>query len=146
MFKITLSRSLPAALFTLSCSLASQAGPADMSFFVTSQGMGKGADLGAGDFDSDASFNSTFSDWYLGTDGATPPGKWDLMSVVLHELGHGRQRLVDRVHGLLLIICGVSRNEDAAGLNPAKAAAAHFRSGDPDQHSRPGVATQGSLE
>ncbi|WP_439859448.1 hypothetical protein [Pseudomonas sp. MBLB4136] len=46
MFKVSLSRSLPAALFTLSCSLASQAGPADMSFFVTSQGMGKGADLG----------------------------------------------------------------------------------------------------
>jgi hypothetical protein len=46
MFKTSLGRSLPAALLTLSCSLASQAGPADMTFFVTSQGMGKGADLG----------------------------------------------------------------------------------------------------
>jgi hypothetical protein len=46
MFKTSLSRSLPAALLTFSCSLASQAGPADMTFFVTSQGMGKGADLG----------------------------------------------------------------------------------------------------
>ena len=46
MFKMSLSRSLPAALLALSCSLASQAGPADMSFFVTSQGAGKGADFG----------------------------------------------------------------------------------------------------
>ncbi|WP_439886074.1 hypothetical protein ACSX1C_10420 [Pseudomonas sp. MBLB4123] len=46
MFKMSLSRSLPAALLALSCSLASQAGPADMSFFVTSQGTGKGADFG----------------------------------------------------------------------------------------------------
>ncbi len=48
-----------------------------------------GSDLGAGNFDIEASFNSTFGDWYLGTDGAPPAGKWDLMSVVLHELGHG---------------------------------------------------------
>jgi hypothetical protein len=42
-----------------------------------------------------ASFNSTESDWYYGTDGNVPgltsPGgpKVDLESVVLHELGHG---------------------------------------------------------
>jgi hypothetical protein len=49
----------------------------------------KGSDLAPGAADIEASFNSTFSDWYTGTDGATPPGKWDLMSVVLHEIGHG---------------------------------------------------------
>ncbi len=48
-----------------------------------------GSDMGSGDFDIEASFNSTFGDWYLGTDGAPPGGRWDLMSVVLHELGHG---------------------------------------------------------
>ena len=36
-----------------------------------------------------ASFNSGFSDWYKGTDGNVPNDKWDLESVVLHELGHG---------------------------------------------------------
>ena len=27
--------------------------------------------------------------WYFGTDGNTPPGQYDFVSVVLHELGHG---------------------------------------------------------
>ena len=36
-----------------------------------------------------ANFNSSFSHWYLGTDGNTPNNRWDLESVVLHELGHG---------------------------------------------------------
>jgi hypothetical protein len=36
-----------------------------------------------------ASFNSDQAAWYYGTDGATPSGKYDLMSVVLHEIGHG---------------------------------------------------------
>ncbi len=35
-----------------------------------------------------ARFNSTFSDWYLGTDG-NPGSQVDFVSVVLHELGHG---------------------------------------------------------
>ncbi|MBO3269976.1 T9SS type A sorting domain-containing protein [Hymenobacter defluvii] len=38
--------------------------------------------------DINASFGSTFN-WYLGTDGNTPAGQYDLVSVVLHELGHG---------------------------------------------------------
>jgi hypothetical protein len=33
-------------------------------------------------------YNKNFS-WYYGTDGATPAGQHDLMSVVLHEIGHG---------------------------------------------------------
>ncbi len=36
-----------------------------------------------------ANFNSNFTDWYFGTNGVTPAGKWDFESVVLHELGHG---------------------------------------------------------
>jgi hypothetical protein len=48
-----------------------------------------GSDLNAGTADIDASFNSNFANWYLGTDGNTPGGQYDLESVVLHELGHG---------------------------------------------------------
>jgi len=36
-----------------------------------------------------ANFNSTRTDWYFGTDGNTPAGKYDFASVVLHEIGHG---------------------------------------------------------
>ena len=35
------------------------------------------------------SFNSTFSNWYFGTDGQPPSGQFDLVTIVLHELGHG---------------------------------------------------------
>jgi len=48
-----------------------------------------GSDLNGGTQEIDASFNSTFNNWYLGTDGQTPLGEYDLVSVVLHELGHG---------------------------------------------------------
>jgi hypothetical protein len=36
-----------------------------------------------------AQFNSQFSGWYYGTDGNVPGTRWDLFTVVLHELGHG---------------------------------------------------------
>jgi hypothetical protein len=36
-----------------------------------------------------ANFNSSFTSWYLPTDGNTPSNKWDFMTVVLHEIGHG---------------------------------------------------------
>ncbi len=36
-----------------------------------------------------ADFNSAFPAWYKGTDGNVPSSKWDLETVVLHELGHG---------------------------------------------------------
>ena len=39
--------------------------------------------------DITARFSRVRSDWYFGTDGNTPAGKIDFVSVVLHELGHG---------------------------------------------------------
>lgn len=36
-----------------------------------------------------AQFNSSLSNWYLGTDGVPQAGKTDLTTVVLHEIGHG---------------------------------------------------------
>jgi hypothetical protein len=51
-----------------------------------------GSDLNASnpaDFDILANFSSTFSNWYFGTDGATPANQYDFFSVVLHELTHG---------------------------------------------------------
>jgi hypothetical protein len=36
-----------------------------------------------------ANFNSSRTDWFFGTTGGTPAGKYDFKSVVLHELGHG---------------------------------------------------------
>ncbi len=47
-----------------------------------------GSDLAAGQTDITANFNSSFN-WYLGTDGNTPGGQYDFVTVVLHELGHG---------------------------------------------------------
>jgi len=50
----------------------------------------EGADLySASGYDIEANFNSDFSSWYLGTDGFPPVDKWDFVSVVLHEIGHG---------------------------------------------------------
>lgn len=46
MHKLTLTLAVPAAMLALACGTASQAEPADMTFFVTSQGVGRGADLG----------------------------------------------------------------------------------------------------
>jgi hypothetical protein len=52
------------------------------------------------DVEIEASFNSTFGSWYLGTDGNVPNSKWDFESVVLHELGHGLGFLSSfEVHG-----------------------------------------------
>jgi hypothetical protein len=48
-----------------------------------------GTDLNGGTAEIRANFNSSFDAWYLGTDGNTPPNDYDLVTVVLHELGHG---------------------------------------------------------
>lgn len=45
-------------------------------------------ELNPGENDIDVFLNSQ-TDWYFGTDGATPAGQQDLVSVALHELGHG---------------------------------------------------------
>jgi hypothetical protein len=36
-----------------------------------------------------ADFSSNQPNWYFGTDGRTPNGRYDFQSVVMHELGHG---------------------------------------------------------
>lgn len=39
--------------------------------------------------DIKANFNSNFTQWYFGTDGQCPAGRYDFVTVVLHELCHG---------------------------------------------------------
>jgi hypothetical protein len=47
-----------------------------------------GSDLSPADADMHITFNSNFP-WYYGTDGNPPLAQYDLMTVVLHEIGHG---------------------------------------------------------
>jgi len=49
-----------------------------------------GAELnGASSADINANFSSAIPNWYFGTDGNPPAGQFDLVTIVLHELGHG---------------------------------------------------------
>lgn len=48
----------------------------------------RGSDNAGGTADISCTFNSNFN-WYFGTDGNTPGGQYDFVTVVLHELGHG---------------------------------------------------------
>lgn len=48
-----------------------------------------GRDLTPGAPHISAEFNSNFNNWFLGIGGNTPSDRYDLMSVVLHEIGHG---------------------------------------------------------
>jgi hypothetical protein len=48
-----------------------------------------GSDLDPANPDIEARFNSSFTNWYFGTDGNPPVTDYDLVSVVLHEIGHG---------------------------------------------------------
>lgn len=43
----------------------------------------------SGDIDIFAQFNSNNNSWHYGLNGSTPAGQYDLVTVVLHELGHG---------------------------------------------------------
>lgn len=47
-----------------------------------------GADLDPAGFDMHITYNQNAA-WYYGTDGDTPAGQYDLMTVVLHEITHG---------------------------------------------------------
>jgi hypothetical protein len=47
-----------------------------------------GSDLAPSTYDMNITYNKNFA-WYYGTDGATPTGKVDLVSVAAHEIGHG---------------------------------------------------------
>ncbi|MGH8636899.1 MAG: hypothetical protein ACREUZ_07170, partial [Burkholderiales bacterium] len=47
------------------------------------------AALGSETAEIDAEFNSTFPDWEFGTSGTGVPGKYNFMTVALHEIGHG---------------------------------------------------------
>ncbi len=59
-------------------------------FYVDAQADAmRGSDIGGGDFDIIATFNSDFPAWYFGTNGNTPFNQSDFMTVVLHELCHG---------------------------------------------------------
>lgn len=48
-----------------------------------------GTDLNTNSPDITTNLNSNFSNWYFGTDGNTPAGEYDFVTVVLHELAHG---------------------------------------------------------
>jgi hypothetical protein len=75
-----------------------------------------GADQDPLDCDIDASFNSNFTDWYLGTDGSPPTGKFDLVSVVLHELCHGLGFLGSAIVDDGVFEAGVNENECDSGI------------------------------
>ena len=47
-----------------------------------------GTELNPGEYDVDMYLNAS-ANWYYGTDGNCPAGKYDFVSVALHELGHG---------------------------------------------------------
>ncbi len=48
-----------------------------------------GRDLAPDKPDITATFSSTFERWYFGTDGLPPSDQVDLVTIVLHEIGHG---------------------------------------------------------
>ena len=47
-----------------------------------------GSDLDPAKPDIYITYNNGFA-WYFGTDGSTPSGQYDFVSVVMHEMGHG---------------------------------------------------------
>ena len=67
-----------------------------------------GSDQGSGEPDILTQFNSGAS-WYFGTDGYTPSGQFDFVSVVLHEIGHG-----------LSLVSGAGVDENTSGVMVGK--------------------------
>jgi hypothetical protein len=47
-----------------------------------------GIELNPGEDDINVYLNASTA-WYYGLDGSTPPGQYDLVTIALHELGHG---------------------------------------------------------
>lgn len=63
--------------------------PMDSTWYPTALANSIGnSELNPGEDDINVYLNST-TNWYLGLDGNTPAGQYDLVSVVLHELAHG---------------------------------------------------------
>lgn len=60
----------------------------DVSYPVALAEKIAGQNLNGDAADINANFSSTFT-WYYGLDGKTPANQYDLVTVVLHELGHG---------------------------------------------------------
>lgn len=63
--------------------------PYDSTWYPTSLANAMtGVEQNPGEVDMDIYVNGAFS-WYYGTDGATPAGQYDFVSVIMHEIGHG---------------------------------------------------------
>ncbi len=62
---------------------------ADSFFPIALANVLDGSDTNGATSEISASFNSTFGDWYFGTDGNPGGSKYDFLTVVLHEIGHG---------------------------------------------------------
>lgn len=65
-------------------SIAQGSAISGIDFVGASQGTGSEVD-----YDVRININSNWDSWYFGTDAQTPEGLIDLVSVVLHEIGHG---------------------------------------------------------
>ena len=65
-------------------SIAHGSAVSGIDFVAQSQGTGSEVD-----YDVIVNMNSNWDSWYFGTDGQTPEGLIDFVTVVLHEIGHG---------------------------------------------------------
>jgi fibronectin type 3 domain-containing protein len=64
----------------------------DVSGYATGAALANhlvGYDLDTNDAEIGIALNSSFADWYYGTDGNTPGSSWDFVTTVVHEVGHG---------------------------------------------------------
>ncbi|MCW5592007.1 MAG: pre-peptidase C-terminal domain-containing protein [Burkholderiales bacterium] len=84
---------IEACFATLPAGVLGHAGPYTTTISGTRYPMAlanamNGSDLSPSFPDIVAAFSNNFT-WYFGTDGNTPSGQYDFVSVVLHEIGHG---------------------------------------------------------